>query len=251
MSEANFTTLSYLCAFLLCQVSSLMGVERIGGLHQPYTPRPSQAATKYRSSRPRAKQPPSIAPQDHAPSYSQVFALRVRSPSTELAYTKASQRWSEWACSHTPSLSRPCRPQAPTSVYTSPSFSRQLVRPLRLIVFQRGLRVRTSKPDGYLQGSRSDHLRVSRSFDWRAASYPLDQALTTAHHAFQVGCGCHTRAPKPISVSCVCRGAEARNTPFRRPSCQAREEKRKVPQAPFHFTHTTLQVSICQQWRNV
>ena len=26
-----------------------------------------------------------------------------------------------------------------------------------------------------------------------------------------VGCGCHTRAPKPISVSCVCRGADARN----------------------------------------
>ena len=150
-----------------------------------------------------AKQLPSIAPQDHAPSYSQVFALRVCSPSTELAYTKASKRWSEWACSHTPSLSRPCRPQAPTSVYTSPSFSRQLVRPLRLIVFQRGLRVRTSKPDGYLQGSRSDHLRVSRSFDWRAASYPLDQAPTNAHHAFQVGCGCHTSAPKPISVSCV------------------------------------------------
>ena len=25
-----------------------------------------------------------------------------------------------------------------------------------------------------------------------------------------VGCGCHTRAPKPISVSCVSRGAEAR-----------------------------------------
>ena len=24
------------------------------------------------------------------------------------------------------------------------------------------------------------------------------------------GCGCHTRAPKPISVSCVCRGAVAR-----------------------------------------
>ena len=219
--------LSYLCAFLLCQVSSLTGMERIGGLLQPYTPRPSQAATKYRSSRPRAKQPPNITSQDHAPSYSQVFAPRVRSPSTELAYTKASQRWTEWACSHTPSLPRPCRPQAPTSVYTSPSFSRQLVRPLRLIVFQRGLRVRTSKPDGYLQGSRSDHLRVSRSFDWRAASYPLDQAPTNAHHAFQVGCDCHTRAPKPISVSCVCRGAEARNTPLRRLSCQAREEKRK------------------------
>ena len=150
VSAANFTTLSYLCAFLLCQVSSLTGVERIGGLHQPYTPRPSQAATKYRSSRPRAKQPPSIAPQDHTPSYSQVFALRVRSPSTVLAYMKASQRWSEWACSHTPSLSRPCRPPAPTSVYTLPSFSRQQVRPLRLIAFQRGLRVLTSKPDGYL-----------------------------------------------------------------------------------------------------
>ena len=26
----------------------------------------------------------------------------------------------------------------------------------------------------------------------------------------KLGCGCHTRAPKPISVSCVCRGAEAR-----------------------------------------
>ena len=25
----------------------------------------------------------------------------------------------------------------------------------------------------------------------------------------KLGCGCHTRAPKPISVSCVCRGAEA------------------------------------------
>ena len=28
----------------------------------------------------------------------------------------------------------------------------------------------------------------------------------------KLGCGCHTRAPKPISVSCVCRGAEARMT---------------------------------------
>ena len=26
----------------------------------------------------------------------------------------------------------------------------------------------------------------------------------------KLGCGCHTRAPNPISVSCVCRGAEAR-----------------------------------------
>ena len=26
----------------------------------------------------------------------------------------------------------------------------------------------------------------------------------------KLGCGCHTRAPKPISVSCVCWGAEAR-----------------------------------------
>ena len=169
--------LSLACPRLISQLylifvpfCSARGVERIGGLHQPYTPRPSQAATKYRSSRPRAKQPPSITPQDHAPSYSQVFALRVRSLSTELAYRKASQRWSEWACSHTPSLSRPCRPQAPTSVYTSPSFSRQLVRPLRLIVFQRGLLVRTSKPDGYLQGSRSDHLRVSRSLIIRLES---------------------------------------------------------------------------------
>ena len=30
----------------------------------------------------------------------------------------------------------------------------------------------------------------------------------------KLGCGCHTRAPKPISVSCVCRGAEARNLLF-------------------------------------
>ena len=28
----------------------------------------------------------------------------------------------------------------------------------------------------------------------------------------KLGCGCHTRAPKPSSVSCVCRGAEARYT---------------------------------------
>ena len=27
----------------------------------------------------------------------------------------------------------------------------------------------------------------------------------------KLGCGCHTRALKPISVSCVCRGAEAKN----------------------------------------
>ena len=26
----------------------------------------------------------------------------------------------------------------------------------------------------------------------------------------KLGCGCHTRAPKPMSVTCVCRGAEAR-----------------------------------------
>ena len=30
----------------------------------------------------------------------------------------------------------------------------------------------------------------------------------------KLGCGCHTRAPKPISVSCVCRGAEARTIFF-------------------------------------
>ena len=35
-----------------------------------------------------------------------------------------------------------------------------------------GLRVRTSKPEGYLQESRSDHLPVSRSLDWREDSYP-------------------------------------------------------------------------------
>ena len=32
----------------------------------------------------------------------------------------------------------------------------------------------------------------------------------------KLGCGCHTRAPKPISVSCVCRGAEARIRTFSR-----------------------------------
>ena len=31
----------------------------------------------------------------------------------------------------------------------------------------------------------------------------------------KLGCGCHTRAPKPISVSCVSRGAEARTTVVR------------------------------------
>ena len=128
---------------------------------------------------------------------------------------------------HSKSLSTLPASSAHICLYVAFILQTAIVQPLRSIVFQRGLRVRTSKPDGYLQGSRSDHLRVSRSFDWRAASYPPDQALTDAHHAFQVGCGCHTRAPKPISVSCVCRGAEARNTPFRRPSCQAREEKRK------------------------
>ena len=186
-----------------------------------------------------AKQLPSIALRDHVPSSLQASLLKTTRQATpkfslfefarqaQSSPTRRPPSVGQSRHAHTPSLSRPCQPQAPTSVYTSPSFSRQLVRPLRLIVFQRGLRVRTSKPDGYLQGSRSDHLRVSRSFDWRAASYPPDQALTNAHHAFQVGCGCHTRAPKPISVSCVCRGAEARNTPFRRPSCQAREEKRK------------------------
>ena len=30
----------------------------------------------------------------------------------------------------------------------------------------------------------------------------------------KLGCGCHTRAPKPISVSCVRRGAEARTHPM-------------------------------------
>ena len=34
--------------------------------------------------------------------------------------------------------------------------------------------------------------------------------LRLSHQGTQTGCGCHTRAPKPISVSCVCRGAEAR-----------------------------------------
>ena len=58
----------------LCSARFLLSrwVERVGRLHQPYTPRPSQAATRYRSSRLRAKQPPSIAPRDHTPSCSQV-----------------------------------------------------------------------------------------------------------------------------------------------------------------------------------
>ena len=42
--------------------------------------------------------------------------------------------------------------------------------------------------------------------DDRFSSRFLSLLLTVA------GCGCHTRAPKPISVSCVCRGAEARSS---------------------------------------
>ena len=86
---------------------------------------------------------------------------------------------------------------------------------------------------GVPQGSRSrppastGTLQYTPPVNAGNCMYPLDQAPTNAQHAFQVGCGCHSRAPKPISVSCVCRGAEARNTPFRQLSCQAREEKRK------------------------
>ena len=37
----------------------------------------------------------------------------------------------------------------------------------------------------------------------------------------KLGCGCHTRAPKPISVSCVCRGAEARKNLVWVPWCDS------------------------------
>ena len=48
----------------------------------------------------------------------------------------------------------------------------------------------------------------------------------------KLGCGCHTRAPKPISVSCVCRGAKART-----------RENRVSPwkQAPLLQTRSSLE----------
>ena len=39
----------------------------------------------------------------------------------------------------------------------------------------------------------------------------LQSVLVSAVDSYHC-CGCHPRAPKPISVSCVCRGAEARIT---------------------------------------
>ena len=39
---------------------------------------------------------------------------------------------------------------------------------------------------------------------------PVGSCLCCWQLPLSVGCGCHTRAPKPISVSCACRGAEAR-----------------------------------------
>ena len=77
VSEANFITLSYLCASMLCQVLLSRRVERVGRLHQSYTERPSHAATRYRSSRPHAKQPTRIAPRDHVPSCSQVTFFEI------------------------------------------------------------------------------------------------------------------------------------------------------------------------------
>ena len=43
-----------------------------------------------------------------------------------------------------------------------------------------------------------------------ASIWYWEARLRLSHQGTQTGCGCHTRAPKPISVSCVCRGAEAR-----------------------------------------
>ena len=192
-------------------------MERIGGLHQPYTPRPSQAATRY-------------CLRDHAPSSLQASLLKTTGQGTPKFSLFETARLHEGL----PALVRVGTLTHSKSLSTLPALSAHICLYVTSILQtasttapQRGVRMRTSKPDGYLQESRSDHLWVSRSFDWRAASYPLDQAPTNAYHAFQVGCGCHTRAPKPISVSFVCRGAEARNSPFRRPSCQVREEKRK------------------------
>ena len=93
MSEANFTTLSYICASLLCQVSSLTvsGKSRMtaSALHSKTEPSSyqvslfetaRQTAPKYCSSRPCAKLLPSIT-------------LRDRSPRTMCANTNTSQRW--------------------------------------------------------------------------------------------------------------------------------------------------------------
>ena len=43
-----------------------------------------------------------------------------------------------------------------------------------------------------------------------ASIWYWEARLRLSHQGTQTSCGCHTRAPKPISVSCVCRGAEAR-----------------------------------------
>ena len=52
-----------------------------------------------------------------------------------------------------------------------------------------------------------------------ASIWYWEARLRLSHQGTQTGCGCHTRAPKPISVSCVCRGAEARNSPSHAKPC--------------------------------
>ena len=122
------------------------------------------------------------------------------------------------------------------------------MRPLRLIVFHRRIRLHTSKPDGYLQQSLSDHLGVSRSLDWGAASYPLDQAPTNAHHAFQVGCGCHTTAPKPnLRVLCKerCRGEKYTFSPAELSGERGEKEVLVDSKQPTVLPSSNSHVSYC------
>ena len=54
----------------------------------------------------------------------------------------------------------------------------------------------------------------------------------------KLGCGCHTRAPRPISVSCVCMGAEARSN-------------RGDLYKPFKASHFQLHAGALEKGHNV
>ena len=57
--------------------------------------------------------------------------------------------------------------------------------------------------------------------------YPVCFYLILRSSVAAVTPGCHTRAPKPISVSCVCRGAEARTAALS-PSRKKKKKKKKT-----------------------
>ena len=55
----------------------------------------------------------------------------------------------------------------------------------------------------------------------------------------KLGCGCHTKAPKPICVSCVCRGAEARTVIIYKKVFRKMKKNATYCQILFRTVHNT------------